>query len=102
MSNDVGDVVFGRRDCLFTVVALLCVGFKIYVFDVENPPFVVVAAEEMVDFSAIWNCKPVGGDDLPVGVTRRMEDGVEPVVDVVTFEWDDDEEFLIAALELSI
>lgn len=75
--NNDDDVVF---DGLFTVVVLLCWGFNIYVFDVENDPFVV-------DLSVNWNGKFVGGEDLPVGVTRRIDDGV--VVVVVEFVADD-------------
>ncbi len=42
----------------------------------ENVPFVD-------DLSVIWN----GGEDLPVGVTRRIDDGV---VVVVVVEFDDE------------
>ncbi len=32
------------------------------------------------DLSRNWNCKAVGGDDLPVlGVTKRIDDGVVDV-----------------------
>lgn len=34
----------------------------------------------MDDLSRNWNCKAVGGDDLPVvGVTKRIDDGVVDV-----------------------
>lgn len=34
----------------------------------------------MEDLSRNWNCKVVGGEDLPVeGVTKRIDDGVEEV-----------------------
>lgn len=57
-------------------VELVCCGLNIYVFDAENPPFVV----GVDDLSTNWNCKAVGGDDLPVvGVTKRMDEGVVDV-----------------------
>jgi hypothetical protein len=77
--NNDDDVQFGSVEGLFTVVVLLCWGFRKYVFDVEYVPFVVE------DLSFNWNGIFVGGDDLPVGVTRRIDDGV-----VVEF----DDEFL--------
>lgn len=102
-TDDEGDVALERIDCLFTVVVLVCVGLRIYVFDVGKPPFVatVVLAEESDDLSAIWNCKLVGGEDLVVGVTKRMEDGVEGFVDGVEFKLDVDDEFRIVVLGLS-
>ena len=81
VTNDDVGVEFDGICCLFTVVVLLCWGFSIYVFDVEKPPLVV-------DLSVNWKDKFVGEDDLPVGVTRRIDDGV--VVDVVVVEFDDD------------
>ena len=54
---------------------LVCWELKMNVFDVGNPPLVAD------DLSTNWNCKDVGGDDLPVvGVTRRMDDGVAVAV----------------------
>lgn len=56
--------------------ALVCWGLNIYVFDAEKPPL-LVGVEVL---SRNWNCKVVGGDDLPVvGVTKRIDDGVEDV-----------------------
>lgn len=75
-----GDVVPGGINVtngeLGVPVALVCWGLNIYVFDAEKPPLLVG-----VDvLSTNWNCKVVGGDDLPVvGVTNRIDDGVDEV-----------------------
>ncbi len=56
--------------------------------DAEYPPFVVVVE----DLSRNWNCKAVGGDDLPVvGVTKRIDDGVVDVDECLI----DDPRFLV-------
>lgn len=53
-----------------------CWGLKIYAFDAEKPPLLV----NVEVLSRNWSCKVVGGDDLPVvGVTKRIDDGVEDV-----------------------
>lgn len=87
VNKDDEDVELVKICCLFTGVVLLCWGLNIYVFDVENPPFVVVVDDD--DLSVNWNCKFVGGDDLPVDVTRRIDDGVVVVVVVVEIDGDE-------------
>ena len=72
----------------------VCWELNMNVFDVENPPLVVD------DLSTNWNCKDVGGDDLPVvGVTRRMDDGVAVVVVVVVACLKDDPRVLVELSE---
>jgi hypothetical protein len=40
VTNGDDEVELGRICGLLTVVVLLCCGFSMYVFEVENPPFV--------------------------------------------------------------